>query len=86
MKTRTNKYGGHECEECGILLVTPTTAHKCEPSDILRESVRQIIARAIAQRSGAEVATHYSLEAVSQFLTAQGLSIVDENLNIVEVL
>jgi hypothetical protein len=48
--------------------------------------VRAIIARAIAQRSGADVATHYSLQAVAQFLTAHGLSIVDEHLNIVEVL
>jgi hypothetical protein len=58
----------------------------CQPADILAESVRQIIARAMAQRTGAEVATRLSLEAVAQFLTAQGLSIVDENLNIVEVL
>jgi hypothetical protein len=40
----------------------------------------------MAQRSGADIATRLSLEAVTQFLTAQGLSIVDENLNIVEVL
>jgi hypothetical protein len=57
----------------------------CQPSDILTESVRSIIARAMAQRSGADVATRLSLEAVAQFLTAHGLSVVDENLNIAEV-
>jgi hypothetical protein len=40
----------------------------------------------MAQRTGADVATRFSLEAVAEFLTAHGLSIVDENLNIVEVL
>jgi hypothetical protein len=40
----------------------------------------------MAQRSGAEVATRLTLGVVAEFLTAQGLSIVDENLNIAEVL
>jgi hypothetical protein len=40
----------------------------------------------MAQRSGADVASSLTLGAVAEFLTAQGLSIVDENLNIVEVL
>jgi hypothetical protein len=58
----------------------------CQPADILTESVRQVIARAMAQRSGADVATRLSLEAVAEFLTAQGLSIVNEQLEISEVL
>jgi hypothetical protein len=58
----------------------------CQPSDILTESVRNVIARAMAQRQGAEVATRLSLEAVAEFLASHGLSIVDENLNVAEVL
>jgi len=85
MKTRTDRHGNKLCEVCGVAAHAHTPS-ECQPSDILRESVRAIIARAIAQRSGAEVATHYSLEAVAQFLTAQGLRIVDQDLNIVEVL
>jgi len=85
MKTRTDRHGNKLCEVCGVAAHAHTPS-ECQPSDILRESVRAIIARAIAQRSGADVATHYSLQAVAQFLTAHGLSIVDEHLNIVEVL
>lgn len=85
MKTRTDRHGNHLCATCGVAAPIHT-ATECQPSDILTESVRQVIARAMAQRSGADVATRLSLEAVAEFLTAQGLSIVDENLNIVEVL
>ena len=85
MKTRTDRHGNKLCEVCGVAAHAHTPS-ECNPSDILTESVRSIIARAMAQRSGAEVATRLSLEAVAQFLTAHGLSIVDEHLNIVEVL
>ena len=84
MKTRTDRHGNKLCEVCGVAPFDHPT--ECQPSDILTESVRAVIARAMAQRTGADVATRLSLEAVAQFLTAQGLSIVDENLNIVEVL
>lgn len=84
MKTRTDRHGNTLCEACGVAAFAHLT--ECNPSDILRESVRAIIARAIAKRSGADVATHYSLEAVAQFLTAQGLRIVDEHSNIVKVI
>jgi hypothetical protein len=84
MNTRTDRHGRALCDTCGV--VPDAESHLCDISDVLSESIRKIIARAIAQRSGAEVATHYSLQAVAQFLTANGWSIVDENLNIVEVL
>ena len=83
MKTRTDRHGNRLCGVCGVAAHALT---ECQASDILTESVRAVIARAMAQRLGADVATRLSLEAVAQFLTAQGLSIVDENLNIVEVL
>jgi hypothetical protein len=67
---------------CGVAAHALT---ECQPSDILAESVRSIIARAMAQRQGADVASSLTLGAVAEFLTAQGLSIVDEHLNIVEV-
>jgi hypothetical protein len=85
MKTRTDRHGNKLCEVCGV----PANAHTpsgCQPSDILTESVRAVIARAMAQRTGADVATRLSLEAVAQFLTSQGLSIVNEKLEISEVL
>jgi hypothetical protein len=84
MKTRTDRHGTPLCLKCGV--AANTHGASCEPSDILTESVRSIIARAMAQRSGADVATRLSLEAVAEFLTAHGLSIVDENLNVAEVL
>ena len=88
MKTRTDRHGSPLCLKCGVA-APDVIAHMgtgCQPADSLTESIRKVIARAMAQRSGADVATRLSLEAVAQFLTAQGLSIVDENLNIVEVL
>jgi hypothetical protein len=85
MKTRTDRHGNKLCEACGVAAFRHTTS-ECQPSDILTESVRKVIARAMAQRSGADVATSLTLGVVAEFLTAQGLSIVDEHLNIVEVL
>jgi len=85
METRRDRHGNTLCITCGVAAPTHKFKH-CEPSDILTESIRKVIARDMAQRSGADVATRLSLEAVAEFLTAHGLSIVDENLNIVEVL
>lgn len=85
MKTRTDRHGTPLCQDCGVA-ATAHTPSGCQPSDILTESVRKVIARAMAQRQGADVASSLTLGAVAEFLTAQGLSIVDENLNIVEVL
>ncbi len=88
MKTRTDRHGTPLCLKCGVA-APDVIAHMvtgCQPSDILTESVRKVIARAMAQRQGAEVATRLSLEAVAEFLASHGLSIVDENLNVAEVL
>jgi hypothetical protein len=85
MKTRTDRHGNKLCEVCGVAAHAHTPS-ECNPSDILTEAVRSIIARAMAQRLGADVATRLSLEAVAQFLTAQGLSIVNEKLEVSEVL
>lgn len=84
MKTRTDRHGNTLCEVCGV--APDAESHLCDISDVLSESIRKVIARAMAQRQGADVATRLSLEAVAEFLTAQGLSIVDEHSNIVEVL
>ena len=85
MKTRTDRHGNKLCEVCGVA-APMHTATECQPSDILTESIRKVIARAMAQRQGADVASSLTLGAVAEFLTAHGLSIVDEHLNIVEVL
>jgi hypothetical protein len=85
MKTRTDRHGNALCEVCGVA-PHAHAATECQPADILAESVRAVIARAMAQRSGADVATRLSIEAVAQFLTSQGLSIVNEQLEISEVL
>jgi hypothetical protein len=88
MKTRTDRHGTPLCLKCGVA-APDVIAHMvtgCQPSDILTESIRKVIARAMAQRLGADVASSLTLQAVAEFLTAHGLSIVDEHLNIVEVL
>jgi hypothetical protein len=84
MKTRTDRHGTPLCESCGV--AANTHGASCEPSDILTESVRSIIARAMAQRTGADVATRLVLEDIREFLAHWEWSIVDGNLNIVEVL
>jgi hypothetical protein len=84
MNTRTDRHGNALCDTCGV--VPDAESHLCDISDVLSESIRKVIARAMAQRSGAEVATRLTLETVSEFLTANRWAIVDENLNIVEVL
>lgn len=84
MKTRINKYGGSECEECGILAEAPDTAHKCDPSDVLFESVRKGVARGMANRLTAENVTANALEEVREWLTANGYAIVTPSLEIVE--
>ena len=89
MKLRTNKYGGHECEECGISVDIESTAvdtHTCDPSIVLVESVRRIVARGMASRISAEAVAVQAVECVGEFLRANKLSVVDGSLNIVEVL
>ena len=89
MKLRTNKYGGHECEECGIFVDIESTAvdtHTCDPSNVLVESVRRIVARGMANRLTAENVTANALEEVREWLTANGYAIVTPSLEIVEVL
>jgi hypothetical protein len=61
---------------------TPTNDTR---ADILAESVRQVIARAMAQRQGADVATRLSLEAVGEWMRANGYAVVTDSLEIVEV-
>jgi hypothetical protein len=88
MKLRTNKYGGHECGECGELFenLTQVDTHQCDPSNVLVESVRRIVARGIASRLSAEAVAVQAVECVGQFLRASDLCVVDESLNVVEVL
>jgi hypothetical protein len=59
--------------------------HECEAGDILAESIRKVIARAMAQRQGADVATRLTLETVGEWLRENGYSIVSGSLEIVEV-
>jgi hypothetical protein len=84
MKTRTDRHGTRLCESCGV--ASNTHGASCEPSDILTEWVRAVIAREMAQRTGADVATRLVLEDIREFLAHWEWSIVDGNLNIVEVL
>ena len=85
METRRDRHGNTLCITCGVA-APMHKATECQPSDILTESVRKVIARAMAQRSGADVASSLTLGAVAEFLASRGLAIVDENLNVVEVL
>jgi hypothetical protein len=87
MKTRTNKYGGHECDECGELVTIDgltVDTHKCEASNILFESVRKGVARGIAHRLTAENITANALEEMREWLTVNGYAIVTPSLEIVE--
>jgi hypothetical protein len=94
METRTNKYGGRECAECGVSVVglsrnlTPVidTAHECDPSNVLVENVRRIVARGMAGRISAVTVAVQAVECVGEFLRASDLSVVDGSLNIVEVM
>ena len=83
MKTRTDRHGTPLCLTCGVA----ATAHPsgCEASDILTESVRQVIARSTAQRQGADVATRLALETVGEWMRANGYAVVTPALEIVEV-
>ncbi len=83
MKVRTDRRGNPLCEVCG--LAPAYHGDTCNGSDVVRESIRQIIARAMAQRSGAEVAANLSVEAVAQFLASQGFAIVDSDGKTVEL-
>jgi len=71
------------CESCGV--APDYHGDTCNGSDVVRESVRQIIARAMAQRSGAEVAANLSVEAVAQYLASNGFAIVDSDGEVIEL-
>jgi hypothetical protein len=83
MKARYDRKGNTLCEVCGVSPDYHGT--ECNGSDVVRESVRQIIARAMAQRAGAEVAASLSVEAVAQYLASNGFAIVDSDGKIVEL-
>lgn len=83
MKARYDRRGNPLCDSCGV---SPDYhGDTCAGSAIVRESVRQIIARAMAQRSGAEVAASLSVEAVAQYLASQGFAIIDSDGEVVEL-
>lgn len=83
MKARYDRRGNLLCVVCGL---SPAYhGDTCNGSDVVRESVRQIIARAMAQRSGAEVAAGLSVEAVAHYLASQGFAIIDSDGEIVEL-
>lgn len=63
---------------------TPT--NKTEACEVLYWSMRGLLSRAWFQQLDSDVVATLTLEVVGEWLTAQGLSIVDEHLNIVEVL
>jgi len=83
MKTRYDRKGNTLCEGCGVSPDYHGTG--CAGSDVVRESVRGIIARAMAQRSGAEVAASLSVDAVAQYLASNGFAIVDSDGKMIEL-
>jgi hypothetical protein len=83
MKVRTDRRGNPLCTSCGVAPDYHGTT--CNGSAVVRESVRQIIARAMAQRSGAEVAATLSVEAVAQYLASNGFAIVDSDGEVIEL-
>jgi hypothetical protein len=61
MKTRTDRNGHILCQFCGV---APHNHDEglCRDDDLITEAVRKIVAQAMAQRSGAEVAARRILE------------------------
>lgn len=84
MKTRTDRHGNKLCEVCGVAAPTHT-ATGCEPTDVLHESIRKVVARAMAQRQGADVATDLTVGVLGEWLRENGYAIVSMSLEIVEV-
>ena len=84
MNEVTNNAGYKVCADCG----TPTHQHgeACVLQDVLTERVRKVIAQAMASRRGAEPAAILSLAVIADFLAENGLSVVDANLKISEVI
>jgi hypothetical protein len=83
MNTRRDRHGNALCEVCGV--APHYHGGECQDSDILTESIRKVIARAMARRAGSDVAASDTLREFQEFMSSRGLAIVDENLNIVEL-
>jgi hypothetical protein len=83
MNTRRDRHGNALCEVCGV--APHYHGGECQDSDILTESIRKVIARAIARRAGSDVAASDTLRALELFMSSRGLAIVDEHGNILEI-
>lgn len=83
MNTRRDRHGNTLCEVCG--LGPHRHGSECQDSDILTESIRVVIARAMARRAGSDVAASDTLRVFHEFMSSRGFAIVDENLNIIEI-
>jgi hypothetical protein len=61
MKIRTDRHGHALCHFCGVAPHNHADG-LCRDDDLITEAVRKIIAQAMAQRSGAEIASSRILE------------------------
>jgi hypothetical protein len=79
-----NKAGYKVCADCGI----PTHRHDdaCNQTDVVTERVRRVIAQCMASRRGADTAAVLSLAVIADFLAESGLSVVDGQSNISDVI
>jgi hypothetical protein len=83
MNTRRDRHGNALCDVCGV--APHCHGGECQDSDILTESIRAVIARAMARRAGSDVATSDTLRALELFMSSRGLAIMDEYGNILEI-
>lgn len=78
-----NKAGYRACVSCDV-----TEHHhgdECLKSDLLRETVRRIVARGMATRRPAGGTSSDIVEAMAQFIASQGWAVIDSDGEIVEL-
>jgi len=84
MNETTDKAGHKICADCGVY--SHSHGEACTLSDILTEHVRKVIAHGMASRRDSKSTAILSLAVIADFLAENGLSIVDANLKISEVI
>lgn len=77
-----NKAGCLACTACDV--IAHHHGSECDPTAILTEQIRRAVALGLARRHPAIRTSRDIVGIVSDFLASRGLSIVNENLEIVE--
>ena len=78
-----NKAGYLACVACDV--APHHHGDECLKSDLLRETVRRIVARGMASRRPAGGTSSDIVEAVAQFITSQGWAVIDSDGEVIEL-